>query len=528
MIRIAGSVAWLLMALFVGSSHAQDTKSIQLVLPTQLNWNVVPEGSVVRLDLRATGSATDTLYFSLGEGRPEGMNLDSLGHFSWKPDFDLADRIQTTRTVPVEFIIQNRRGQTTSQTVDFKVLHVNRPPIVGELRPFYVRYRTQNTYKMDTDLAHDDDGDPVAFIPIADQMPEGSKLSSQGELSWTLSLNQFNKLKQAPQYIEFWVEDQPAKIRTKGRLKVEVTQMDLPPDIAVIPKETHYRIKENATVNLKFYLSDPNGEDDVSAFGFLSDNVQIPKAALVKNTDNQYEFIWQPGYNFVKDPYDSLAVQVTFYVLDKSQNREERRIAFTVFNTVNEAEKDRYYYAQYRQLLVQAWGLVEQLNDKEEELKHDYKRAKGGKRNRSVANASLGAVTGVTPAATGASTSPNAQKNGRLISAIGGTAVLTMGTLEATEVIGKSMKDLMDRYNYVLGKRSELQNKGDVFAREFGLKSSRRTGEFVRKLDDFRVAMSLSGLVALELDANWQNKKEASDKVVKRTFKDFQTLEETQ
>jgi hypothetical protein len=201
---------------------------------------------------------------------------------------------------------------------------------------------------------------------------------------------------------------------------------------------------------------------------------------------------------------------------------------FTVFNAVNEAEKDRYYYAQYRQLLVQAWGLVEQLNDKEEELKRDYKRAKGGKRNRSVANASLGAVTGVTPAVSGASTSPNAQKSGRIVSAIGGTAVLTMGTLEATEVIGKSMKELMDRYNYVLGKRSELQNKGDVFAREFGLKSSRRTGEFVRKIDEFRSAMSLSGLVALELDANWQNKKEASDKAIKRTFKDFQPLEETQ
>ena len=51
-----------------------------------------------------------------------------------------------------------------------------------------------------------------------------------------------------------------------------------------------------------------------------------------------------------------------------------------------------------------------------------------------------------------------------------------MGTLEATEVIGKSMKDLLDRYNYVLGKRSELQNKGDVFAREFALKSARRSG----------------------------------------------------
>lgn len=518
-------MAWMFLISVVINVNAQDSKSLQLTLPTQPNWNVVPEGNAIHFDLKASGSSTDTLVFSFGSNKQEGMQLDSLGHFSWTPGFDLADRIQTTKTFPVNFEVRNQRGQTASHAVDFKVVHVNRPPVIGELRPFYVSYRTQNTYKLE---ARDEDGDPITFIPIADQMPEGSKLSSQGELTWTLSQNQFNKVKQTPQYIEFWVEDQPAKTRTKGRLKVEVTQMDLPPEITVIPEEKQYRLKENTTVDLKFYLFDQNGEDDVSTFGFLSDNQQIPKTALVKNTNNQYEFIWYPGYEFVKDPYDSLNVQITFYVLDKSQNRAERRITFTVFNTVNEAEKDRYYYSQYRQLLVQAWGLVEQLSEKEEQLKHDYKKAKGGKRNRSVANASLGAVTGVTPAVTGASTSPGTQNNGRIISAIGGTAVLTMGTLEATEVIGKSMKDLLDRYNYVLGKRSELQNKGDVFAREFSLKAARRNGDFIKKMDEFRNAMSLSGLVALELDANWQSKKEANDKAIKRTFKDFTPLEETQ
>lgn len=527
--RLAGIGVWLLLTLlWIRSSYAQDAKPLQLILPTQPAWNIVPEGRVVQFDLKAISNPGDTLRFAFGSDKQDGMQLDSLGHFSWTPSYDLTDRIQGAKLYPVSFDVQDQHGQTVSQQVEFKVLHVNRPPVVGDLRPFYVRYRMQNVYNLNSDFVRDDDGDPLVFVPIADQMPEGSKLTSQGELSWTLSLNQFNRLKQNPQYIEFWAEDQPAKTRTKGRLKIEVTQMDLPPDIAVIPKQTHYRLRENATVNLKFSLLDPNGEDDVATFGFLSDNRTIPKTALVKNTENQYEFIWQPGYDFVKDPYDSLDVQVTFYVLDKAQNREERRITFTIFNTVNEGERDRYLYVQYRQLLVQAWGLVEQLSEKEEQLKHDYKKAKGGKRNRSMVNASLGAVTGVTPAVTGASTSDLVQKNGRIVSAVGGTAVLTMGTLEATEVIGKSMKDLLDRYNYVLGKRAELQNKGDVFSREFALKSSRRSGEFVKKLDDFRNSMSLSGLVALELDANWQSKKEANDKAIKRTFKDFQPLDETQ
>lgn len=509
----------------VGCVGQDIAKPLQLLIPSQGDWNEVSEGSTVRFDLRATGGKDDALYFSLAQGRLDGMQFDSTGRFTWKPGFDWADRIQLTKVVPLLFEVRNKSGESATQTVELKVMHVNRPPVVNELRPFYVRYRTQNVYKFDKEQVLDEDGDPLVFIPIADQMPEGAKLSAQGEWTWTLSQNQFNKLRERPQYIEFWVEDQPAKSRTKGRLKVEPTLMDLPPDIQVVPGDARYKIRENASVSLKFYLSDPNGDDDISTFAFLADNQDIPRNALVRNTPNQYEFIWKPGYEFVKDPYDSLQATLTFYVLDKAQNRDERKITITVINAVNEEAKDRYLYTQYRQVMTTAWSLIEQMAEKEEELKYSYRKAKKGKRNRSVANASLGAVTGVTPAITGASTSVPTQRTGRIISSVGGTAVLTMGTLEATEVVGKSMKDLLDRYNYVLGKKSEIQNKGDVFAREFALKSSRRGNDFVKRLDDFRASMSLSGLVALELDAGWQNKKEPTDKAIKRVFKDFAVLE---
>jgi hypothetical protein len=508
--------------------QAQDLKSLQISLPQQSDWNVVAEGQSIRFVLKSTGNSDEAVTYSIAQGMLEGMAFDSTGQFSWTPGYDLADRLKGTRTVPVIFEVRNRRGESATQLAEFRVQHVNRPPVVEALPPFYVRFQTQNIYKFDPKQVYDADGDPIAYVAIPDQMPEGAKLTAQGELSWTLSRNQFNMLKAKPVYIEFWVEDQPAKTRTKGRLKVDVTQMDLPPIISVVPKDRSYRVRENATINLKFYLADPNGDDDINTFDFLSTDQRVPKSALVRNTNNQYEFIWVPGYDFVRDPNDTLRVNLTFFVLDKAQNRDEQTITITVLNTVNEEARDRYNYALYNQALVQAWNLITQLDEKETELKRDYKRAKGGKRNRSVANASLGAVTGVTPAVSGASTSPDAQKTGRLISAIGGTAVLTMGTLEATEVIGKSMKDLLDRYNYVLGKKTELQNKGDVFAREFALKSARRTSEFIKGLDAFRNAMNLSGLVALELDANWQNKKEATEKALKRTFKDFTPLDEAQ
>ncbi len=507
---------WLLTT----ACFAQEQRTLQLILPQPADWTSVAEGTPLKTQFRSTVAPGDTVRYTIAQGRLEGMVLDSTGLFTWTPDYSLADRLQATKAVPILVEVRNQRGEAASQSITFTVRHVNRPPVVNDLRPFYVRYRTQNVYKMDAELVHDDDNDPIVFVAIPDQMPEGCKLSSQGELTWTLSLTQFNQLKTKPIYIEFWVEDQPAKTRTKGRLKVEVTAMDLPPDIAVVPKDPTVRIRENGTVNLKFYLSDPNGDDDIATFGFLSESPNVPKSALIANTPNQYEFIWTPGYDFVKDPLDSLHFQIVFYGLDKAQNREERRVSFTVYNAVNEAEKDRCLYAQYRQSIVTAWNLIEQLQDKEEQLKLDYRRAKKGKRNRSVTNVSLGAVTGVSPAIN--------NNNAKYITTVGGTAIATLGALEATEVIGKSMKDLLDRYNYVLGKKSELQNKGDVFAREFALKSSRRSPEFIKRVDDFRAATSLSGLVALELDANWESKKEANDKAIKKRFKDFSPLEETQ
>ncbi len=162
---------------------------------------------------------------------------------------------------------------------------------------------------------------------------------------------------------------------------------------------------------------------------------------------------------------------------------------------------------------------MEQLSEKEQELKAAYLKAKKGKKNRSVTTASLGAITGISPAIIKTSDTRS------IVTAIGGTAVLTIGTLEATEVIGKSLKDLLDRYNYVLEKKIEIQGKGDVFAREYALKSARRNNDFIKKRDDFKTVLNLKGPVTLDLDAGWLNKKDATDRAINRYFKDFAALE---
>lgn len=495
----------------------------QLVLPQNSDWNTLNEGVDFRLELATIGGNGQTVKFALLDGRLESMSIDSLGNFSWKLGYHLADRVQGSKIFPVVFEAHNDANERVTKTIEFKVLHVNRPPITGELKPFYVQYNTQNNYQVDANVVFDEDKDPLVFIPIADQMPEGAKLSAQGDFTWKPSVSQFNRLKNNPVWVEFYVEDQPAKTRTKARLKIEATQLDLPPEISVVPNIRYLKCREDVTINLVFYLTDPNGESDIEDFSFVSDQPNIPKSALKKNTNNQYEFTWKPGYDFVKDPADSLSFAITFFVLDKAQKRDEKRIQFGVINTINEREKDMQLYAQYRTGLVRAWELIEQLTEKQEDLKKTYNRAKKGKKNRSVLNASLGAITGVAPAIQWKTASTQ-----KVISSIGGTTVLTMGALEATEVVGKSIKDLIDRLNYVVAKKNELQTKGDIFARKYNLKSARRKNEFGRDLDEFLSVTSLSGLVAIELEAGWTERNKATDLRLGKMFKDYMPFEQEQ
>jgi hypothetical protein len=494
---------------------SSSTTPLQIIFPSESEWNVLYEGKEINFHLQTRGGKSDSIRYNIVNGQAKEMKFDSTGHFVWTPGYDIADRINTTKNFPVVFEAQNSAGESTTREVVFKVNHVNRPPQIDELQPFYVQYKTQNVYKIDMGAVRDPDGDPIVFVPILEEMPEGMKLSAAGEITWETTMNQFSLLKKGPRYMEFYVEDQPSKARTKGRLKLDVTQMDLAPDFTIIPQTPVIRSAENNRINLRFTLSDPNGEDDIAAFNFVSENKKVPASALVKNTPTSYEFIWEPGFEFVKDPFDTLAFNITFYVLDKSQNKKEKTVRFVIKNTVDESVRDTYVYNLYRQALVNAWNLLEQMTEKEGQLKRAYSRAKKGKRSRSLLNASLGATTGLAPVIA------TKQEARGYITTIGGTTVATVGTLEATEVIGKSVNGLLDRFNYVMQKKNELQNKGDVFAREYSQKSARRHPDFIRRLDEFKALMNLTGLVALELDANWESKKEATDNAIKKAFKDF-------
>lgn len=485
----------------------------ELVFPDSAGWTNLFEGKILKFQLKGT-PANQHVVFSLLDNEIPGIQFDSSGNFSWTPSHDLVNRVELKKEFPVIFQGFWADGSRVRKTINFMVYHVNRPPQVEELPVFYVKQSTRNTYQISNEYVFDPDGDPIVFKAIPSQMPEGLTLNSQGLLSWTPSRNQFNALKTNPATIEFIVQDQPDKAETKGKLKIAQTQLDLPPEILIVPGDSAFTIKEDETLNLKLYLSDPNGDDNIKNAGFVASDARVPSSALKENTPLQYEFTWQPGYDFVEDTQKKISFELMFFAMDKSNNRTQRKINITVLDAENIVLKDALQYQKYRANIAAAAELLQTLDENQKKLNVDYKKAKKGKKNRSLMNASLGAVTGLSPTLLETDQS-------KVVSTVGGTTVLTLNTLEATQVIGKSKDEIMDRIKINVDIRNRVQGAGDDFARKYAVKTARRGLEFEKDIEKLRMILNDQRLVLLELDAYKKNAQVLTNKELKRTFPDF-------
>lgn len=487
----------------------------ELILPDSAGWNVLQEGQTLSFTVRAT-VREELRSFSLENAERLAVQFDSAGNFSWNPSYNLVNRVEQKRDFTMVFQALWKDGKRVREAVTFTVHHVNRAPVVEDIPVFYVKQSTRNSYQIPYEYVSDPDGDPFVFKSIPTQMPEGASLSSQGQFTWTPSRSQFNALKNNPATVEFIVQDQPDKAETKGKLRIAQTQLDLPPEMLIVPGDSVFSIKEDETLNLKIYISDPNGDDNVRSAGFIPSDLRIDASTLKENTPLQYEFIWRPGYSFVEETQKQLPVEIVFFALDKTNNRVQRKISITVTDTENLVEKDAHQYQKYRANLTTALLLIRDLDENQQKLNEAYKRAKKGKKKRSIVNASLGAVTGISPVAF--QDNPEAQK---VVPAVGGTTVLTLGTLEATEVIGRSKDDILEKIKISIDIRNKVQSAGDEFARKYGLKSSRRQPEFEKEIEKLRTVVNDQRIVLLELDAYRKTLPKIDDKELKKVFPDF-------
>jgi len=426
--------------------------------------------------------------------------------------------VEQKKDFTIIFQVIWKGGKRVREAVTFTVNHVNRAPIVEEIPVFYVKQSTRNSYQIPYEYVSDPDGDPFVFKILQTQMPEGANLSSQGQFTWAPSRSQFNALKNNPATVEFIVQDQPDKAETKSKLRIAQTQLDLPPEFLIVPGDSVFSLKEDETLNLKIYISDPNGDENVRSAGFIPSDLRITASSLKENTPLQYEFTWKPAYDFVEEAQKQLPIEIIFFALDKSNNRVQRKILITVIDAENVVEKDAHQYRKYKANLISAHLLIKDLDENQKKLNEEFKKAKKGKKKRSIVNASLGAVTGLSPLMIDATENPDVAK---IVPGVGGTAVLTMGTLEATEVIGRSKDDIMDKIKVSIDIRNRVQSAGDEFARKYGLKSARRQPEFDKDIEKLRTCINDQRIVLLELDAYRKGPPKVEDKDLKKTFPDF-------
>lgn len=492
--------------------HAQNP---ELIFPDSVGWNLLPENKDLSFWIKTDDSVSPKYYVEGQDLSALGVHFDTLGNFHWKPSFDLVDRVERTKDFAFVFTGIWPDGRRARKTVTFTVNHTNRPPVVEELPAFYVRQSNQNSYQVSADYVYDPDGDPLVFKPIVSEMPEGSNLTSQGLFTWSPSKNQFASLKNAPLYLAFIVQDQPEKAEVRGRLKVAQTQLDLPPELLIVPGDSAFTIKEDETLNLKIYVSDPNGDDNIRNAGFVSTDAAVPVASLKQNTSLQYEFIWTPGYEYVDDIRKTTTLDLTFFVLDKSNNRTQKKVRVRINDAENIVKKDGLLFQKYRNNLVDAYILIQQLDANQKVLNQEYKKARKGKKNRSILNASLGAVTGLSPVVI------DAPDQSKIVSGVGGTTVLTLGTLEATEVIGRSKESIMEKIKNGIEIRNRAQAAGDEFARKYALKSARRLPEFDKDIEKLRIVLNDQRIVLLELDSYSKSPSKVDDRDLKKVFVDY-------
>ena len=188
----------------------------------------------------------------------------------------------------------------------------------------------------------------------------------------------------------------------------------------------------------------------------------------------------------------------------------------TVQDAENLVEKDQLLYRQYRTGLMRIWDLMTQLKEKEKELSRSYRKARRGKKHRVLTTASIGAVTGLSPVVLSDDVTGQ-----RYVSGVGGTASMTLGSLEAGKVIGKDPSSIYEKLSYINQKLNELQTQGNVFAGKYALSASRRSAEFSEDLKKLILLLKIEKVTELELDASWKNPKKASDKNIQDTFRDF-------
>jgi hypothetical protein len=96
-------------ALLTASVSAQTGHEI--IMPDSIGWNVLNEGRALSFKVRTT-APEDLRYFSLENADKLPIQFDSVGNFTWKPSYDLVNRVEQKKDFTIIFQAAVERWKT--------------------------------------------------------------------------------------------------------------------------------------------------------------------------------------------------------------------------------------------------------------------------------------------------------------------------------------------------------------------------------------------------------------------------------
>lgn len=205
---------------------------------------------------------------------PQGavFNADSLS-FTWIPTFE-----QSGEYLDPTFIVTDPEGLSDSQSVEIKVNHVNRPPVLNELQAYTGDENANINLKISGSDPDVEDKDKQIYS--AQSLPEGASFNEQ-QFSWTPTYDQSGEYT-----VTFTITD--GVLSDSKSMLFTINHVNRPPEIDSIATQN---VDENKELTFKVTANDPDIED---AGKFNLTASKLPEGAIFDPVTATFK--WMPTF----------------------------------------------------------------------------------------------------------------------------------------------------------------------------------------------------------------------------------------
>lgn len=244
------------------------------------------------------------------EGLPEGASFDAASRtINWTPTYDQSGNYS------VKVTVTDVLGGKDTKTMDIRVNHVNRPPVMNEIAAQSVDEGQKLSFN--ADVSDPDKEDQNRLTMTAEGTPQGAVFNAQSRsFTWTPTFDQAGDYK-----VTFKVTD-PAGLSDSKTITIKVKNVNRKPALGSL---TNQKGSENQAMTFTVTATDPDKED--------ADKIKLSAEGLPDGASfSGGKFSWTPNYDQAGD------YTVTFKAKDGEGLEDSKAVTISVSN-VNRAPK---------------------------------------------------------------------------------------------------------------------------------------------------------------------------------------------